>query len=149
MIQQLYTQSQNALLNLSQSSAQKKSSSSLWCNGLFWIREKSLFDCCSGGYRLTKGFENFLGLGVPNVFHTVPKHGSQGVSQSFVLFTMISKYIDMWKERMGKYGECFVECQKLITFSCNGLKRKAIIMKKIEICFCLQLTVTNHSTLLK
>jgi hypothetical protein len=47
---------------------------------------------------------------------------------------------------MGKDGECFVECPKLITFSCNGPKRKSmIIMKKIEICLCLQLIVTNHS----
>jgi hypothetical protein len=48
---------------------------------------------------------------------------------------------------MGKDGECFVEYIKLITFSSNGLKRKAvIIMKKIEMCLCLQLIVTNQST---
>jgi hypothetical protein len=59
-------------------------------------------------------------------------------SQSFLLFTMISKFSDVWKERMGKDGECFVEWPKLITFSCNGPKRKSmIIMKKIEICLCL------------
>jgi len=47
---------------------------------------------------------------------------------------------------MGKDGECFVDCPKLISFSRNGLKRRAIIiMKKIEICLCLQLIVTNHS----
>jgi hypothetical protein len=40
-----------------------------------------------------KGLRIFLGLGVPNVFHTVPKYGSQGVSQSFLLFTMISKFV--------------------------------------------------------